>query len=250
MPKISKRLRFEILRRDNHACRYCGTAAPDAKLVIDHVIPDVLGGRTGPDNLVAACESCNSGKSSASPDAPIVDDVAEGALRWAQAMKYAAQLKEKELQEQHSLDQGFLEIWNRWKLAAGTPHEAYLPLPDEWDDAIRRLRVAGMTERLFTEAVDIAMKATKVPPDSTFRYFCGVAWNMVTDMQKTAQDIAAGYEPRTKRLVPGLDKETISVALDAAMDNSGILLEAWQYDELVLQLAQALVGRPVADAPN
>lgn len=24
---VSKRLRFEILRRDNHACRYCGATA-------------------------------------------------------------------------------------------------------------------------------------------------------------------------------------------------------------------------------
>ena len=29
---VSKRLRFEILRRDNHACRYCGQMAPDVKL--------------------------------------------------------------------------------------------------------------------------------------------------------------------------------------------------------------------------
>jgi len=29
---VSKRLRFEILRRDDHACRYCGATAPEAKL--------------------------------------------------------------------------------------------------------------------------------------------------------------------------------------------------------------------------
>ena len=27
---VSKRLRYEILRRDNHTCRYCGASAPDA----------------------------------------------------------------------------------------------------------------------------------------------------------------------------------------------------------------------------
>lgn len=36
---VSKRLRYEILKRDNHACRYCGAAATDAKLTVDHVTP-------------------------------------------------------------------------------------------------------------------------------------------------------------------------------------------------------------------
>ena len=33
---VSKRLRYEILRRDNFACHYCGAAAPDVKLNADH----------------------------------------------------------------------------------------------------------------------------------------------------------------------------------------------------------------------
>ena len=36
---VSKRTRYEVLRRDNHACRYCGASAPDAKLTVDHVLP-------------------------------------------------------------------------------------------------------------------------------------------------------------------------------------------------------------------
>ncbi|AWN05089.1 HNH endonuclease [Gordonia phage Easley] len=36
---VSKRLRYEILRRDNHTCRYCGATAPDVPLTVDHVVP-------------------------------------------------------------------------------------------------------------------------------------------------------------------------------------------------------------------
>ncbi|MGW6578921.1 HNH endonuclease [Streptomyces globisporus] len=61
---VSKRLRYEILRRDKHACRYCGATAPDVPLRVDHVIPVALGGSDAPENLVAACEPCNSGKTS------------------------------------------------------------------------------------------------------------------------------------------------------------------------------------------
>jgi 5-methylcytosine-specific restriction endonuclease McrA len=52
---VSKRLRYEILRRDNYACRYCGATAPDVKLNVDHVIPQSLGGSDKPDNLVTSC---------------------------------------------------------------------------------------------------------------------------------------------------------------------------------------------------
>lgn len=43
---VSKRLRFEVLRRDNHACRYCGATPPDVVLTIDHVVQTALGGGT------------------------------------------------------------------------------------------------------------------------------------------------------------------------------------------------------------
>jgi hypothetical protein len=59
---ISKRRRFEILRRDGFTCRYCGRSAPDVVLQIDHVTPRALGGSDHPSNLAAACEDCNQGK--------------------------------------------------------------------------------------------------------------------------------------------------------------------------------------------
>ena len=36
---VSKRLRYEVLRRDNHTCRYCGAQAPDVKLTVDNMAP-------------------------------------------------------------------------------------------------------------------------------------------------------------------------------------------------------------------
>jgi hypothetical protein len=86
---VSRRLRYEVLRRDNHACRYCGGTAPDVALTVDHVIPTALGGSDDPSNLVTACQPCNAGKSASSADAPIVADVASDALRWARAMTAA-----------------------------------------------------------------------------------------------------------------------------------------------------------------
>jgi hypothetical protein len=85
---VSQRLRYEILRRDNHACRYCGATAPDVKLNVDHVIPTSLGGSDKPDNLVAACADCNGGKTSSMPNAMPVQDVNQETFRQSVADRH------------------------------------------------------------------------------------------------------------------------------------------------------------------
>lgn len=87
---VSKRLRYEILRRDNHACRYCGATAPGVKLNVDHVIPQALGGSDKPDNLVTSCADCNAGKTSSMPNAMPVADVAQETFKRAKGLKHSA----------------------------------------------------------------------------------------------------------------------------------------------------------------
>lgn len=69
---ISKTLRFEVFKRDSFKCQYCGAAAPDVLLHVDHIQPVSLGGANEVVNLVTACVSCNAGKS----DRPLTENVA------------------------------------------------------------------------------------------------------------------------------------------------------------------------------
>jgi hypothetical protein len=94
---VSKRLRYEILRRDNHACRYCGATAPGVKLNVDHVIPQALGGSDKPTNLVTACSPCNSGKTSSLPNAQPVADVDQETFRQAAKLKQEAERRHEAL---------------------------------------------------------------------------------------------------------------------------------------------------------
>jgi len=111
---VSKRLRYEILRRDNHPCRYCGAMAPDVPLTVDHVTPTALGGTDEPSNLVTACQDCNAGKASVRPGDQIVEDVQADALRWARAIEAAAHnmLADRELIT--DLLDRFEAVWNTW----------------------------------------------------------------------------------------------------------------------------------------
>ncbi|MFT4217291.1 MAG: HNH endonuclease [Micropruina sp.] len=53
-----------VLRRDGHACAYCGRPASTR----DHVIPRSRGGPTSWLNLVAACAECNGVKRDRTPE--------------------------------------------------------------------------------------------------------------------------------------------------------------------------------------
>ncbi len=56
LPPVNRR---EVFRRDNHTCQYCGSTR---HLTLDHVIPRSKGGSHTWDNVVTACEKCNSFK--------------------------------------------------------------------------------------------------------------------------------------------------------------------------------------------
>lgn len=70
--RLGKRVRFEVFKRDNFTCQYCGAEAPAAVLQVDHILPVAEGGTNDLTNLVTACVGCNAGKS----DKLLSDDAA------------------------------------------------------------------------------------------------------------------------------------------------------------------------------
>lgn len=184
--QISKRLRYEVLRRDNHACRYCGASAPEARLTIDHVVPTALGGTNDPSNLVTACADCNSGKSASSPDAPIVADVAADAMRWSRAMEEAARASRAALQLRVERRSNWrVNVWDQWTYEYRLKRHTF-DLPSDWEGAIDRFCDAGIGPEDFIEAVRIAMTSRSRDP---FKYMCGVLWNWVSERQQIAMEM-------------------------------------------------------------
>lgn len=60
---ISNSTRYDIFKRDNFTCRYCGKSAPNVELEIDHIRPVSKGGTNKKNNLATSCMKCNNGKS-------------------------------------------------------------------------------------------------------------------------------------------------------------------------------------------
>ena len=59
---LSKKVRFEVFKRDSFTCQYCGESAPSVVLHIDHINPIKHGGNNDILNLITSCKDCNNGK--------------------------------------------------------------------------------------------------------------------------------------------------------------------------------------------
>lgn len=110
---MSKKLRFEVMKRDGFTCRYCGANAMTTVLEVDHVVAVASGGTNAAENLVTACRSCNAGKS----DVPLDRSKLASPTPTSQLKEQTAQVRAylaacRELQEaKNSVIQ---EVVNHW----------------------------------------------------------------------------------------------------------------------------------------
>lgn len=59
--------RFNVFLRDGFSCQYCYGNFRTNDLTFDHLIPRSRGGRTSWDNIVTACQDCNTRKGNRTP---------------------------------------------------------------------------------------------------------------------------------------------------------------------------------------
>jgi len=169
---ISKRLRFEVFKRDGFTCQYCGAHPPGVLLHCDHIDPVANGGLTEIDNLVAACEACNLGKSSI-PLNIVPERLSERAARTiemeSQIAGYQAVMKDRRMRLEADAEE-VLDMFCSWFHRKNIPQRDFLGIKN----FVERI---GVDETV--EAVDIARAKFPYSYARAFRYFCGVCWNRI-----------------------------------------------------------------------
>lgn len=113
---VSKRDRFEVFKRDKFTCQYCGRAAPDVMLHVDHIHPQSKGGTDDLLNLVTSCKDCNLGKGARtlSDDTAVkkrkrqLDEIQERREQLEMLMEWHRSL----LQMDEDLVSGLSDYWN------------------------------------------------------------------------------------------------------------------------------------------
>lgn len=186
---VTKRVRFEVLRRDEHTCQYCGQMAPDVVLTVDHVVPVSLGGSDDPSNLVAACRDCNAGKSSISPDSPIVAAVSARSAEFALAQANVASHIRADLGAIRDYSTEFEDAWKAWGRGDGEERQG-IPLPPDWRRSVTTWWRMSVPLELLLESIPTAMTAkgkgyAGIGDQDRFRYFAGIVWRTLEEYDAT-----------------------------------------------------------------
>ena len=185
---VSKRTRFEVLRRDGFRCYYCGTRGPETGqgLQIDHVVPVALGGSDQPTNLVSACRDCNYGKASTPADAELVAavEVETEKARAAQALARAALVADLDREEQY-----VNHVWDLWDEAFDSKWRDNRDV----DSLAHAWCKRGVPMQVVREALRIAA-GSSVPHASRMRYAGGVVNNMMQGIETRALAIVSGED--------------------------------------------------------
>lgn len=186
---VTKRTRYEVLRRDSNTCRYCGGSAPDVVLTIDHVTPVSLGGSDDPSNLVAACKDCNAGKASSNPDGATVANANSAAVRWAAAVEASAR---ETLAKVNELNDVACEFFDLWK--ALSPSYRMNELPGDWESSLHKWIALGLPYELIESAARNALSRPGLPNYARFRYMAKICWSELTEIQNRALQLLEKQE--------------------------------------------------------
>lgn len=121
---VSKKDRFEIFKRDEFRCVYCGRQPPSVTLELEHIQPKSKGGLDELDNYCTSCYECNRGKG-----ARLLDSAPPGAierlaflqekLEDLAALKQQSAISTEIRRETMAIRQELTELWcNAFKVDA------------------------------------------------------------------------------------------------------------------------------------
>lgn len=185
--QITQALRYQVMRRDQFTCQYCGAQSPHATLQIDHVVPAALGGSNDPENLVTACAQCNAGKGKSQADEATVAAVSERNLRWADALAEAAHIVRSGSGDYDGELDEFRDAWQRWRVN-GTNET--VPLPSGYRKSVVTWLSRGLDIDDLVELIPVAMEK-RLSNSDRFRYYAGCAWRRVEQIEQVAEQIMA-----------------------------------------------------------
>ena len=169
---ISKKIRFEVFKRDAFTCQYCGNHPPAIILEPDHIDPVANGGTNDMDNLITACFDCNRGKA-----ARLLTDIPKSLI------EKGDEIKERELQIKgyQKLMKSVRSRLDRDSLQVCAIYELYI-------DGMTLTPASLKTVRTFLKKLDVqevmdAMENACTKPSikrrQEFNYFCGICWNII-----------------------------------------------------------------------
>lgn len=177
---LSKRTRFEVLRRDGFRCTYCGAAPTEKELHVDHVVPVALGGGDLPNNLTTACADCNLGKASTSPSEVTVAAVSQTVATVAATRERVIELANAQADALDEYEFQVLAIWDSYvpQYRHGYAHPPEFGYIDNWFKA-------GIPLGVVEKGIRVAVGTSHIAWPGKARYAAGVIRNTMTELEAT-----------------------------------------------------------------
>ena len=170
---ISKKIRFEVFKRDSFICQYCAAKPPKVPLEVDHIVPVCKGGKNHIDNLITACFDCNRGKAGnelTSIPKTILEKSEGKKIALQQYKEYQKILQAERVQIEHDID--LVEY-------------VYSSIFNEWGFTNKfRISVKKFISELGVDVVIEAMETSCnriYQEDKALKYFCGICWTQIKE---------------------------------------------------------------------
>jgi len=165
---ISKKLRFEVFKRDSFECQYCGSHPPGVLLHVDHIHPVAEGGTNDIDNLVTSCEECNFGKGARLLTA-IPESLEEKAKKIAESEAQIVGYQKAIMAKRSRLEDAAWNVVHIFNQDANVFNKADFQSIRNFIDKL------GLDEVM--NAAEIASARNYWSLSRQFRYFCGICIN-------------------------------------------------------------------------
>lgn len=171
---ISKKLRFEVFKRDNFKCQYCGNTPPDVILEVDHIEPKSKGGNDNINNLITSCFDCNRGKTnillSNIPGTlkSNIEILKEKELQYKEYKREVEKIRKRKMKDCDKINNIYNFHFNEYVLS----------------ENFKRVTLLNFVEKLPIWELEDAMNLACLKindSDESIKYFCGICWNKIRE---------------------------------------------------------------------
>jgi CRISPR/Cas system Type II protein with McrA/HNH and RuvC-like nuclease domain len=172
---ITKKLRFEVFKRDLFKCQYCGNHPPEIVLEIDHIKPVSKGGTNDIENLITSCFDCNRGKSDKELKVcpgTLSKKIEKQKELQSQLKAYDRLIKANAKRKEEEMEELGMYWFNSWK--------------EEKDKYVfgssRRPSIRNFLKKIskydLFEYMDLAVSKCH-DERNAWKYFCGICWKVI-----------------------------------------------------------------------
>jgi hypothetical protein len=208
---LSVRTRFEVFKRDEFTCRYCGRRSPEVVLQVDHIVPVCDGGSDDQINLATSCWECNSGKSGVPLNELITgEDPHDRAIEILERKRQLEEYNRVLAEDREAREAEAWKVWRYWQTERGFTDDRLNNMPRrDFTWLMNCLTTVPSTKMLDFIDAAFAAGATR-----DFRYVggCVKKWREAQQAQREQQEADAdhaGYHALRHSIIDEVIREVV-----------------------------------------